>query len=261
MNSVNKTMYIPLYGKSVVSRKGLFLSDPRAERIWEQEGFPLGGKSASKWLAYTMGIRAAVFDDWLRAQMEQIPDGVVLHIGCGMDSRVLRVGTGGHCWYDVDFPEVIRERRHYFEEGPEYRMLGADVRQKGWLDAVSGAKDAIVVMEGVSMYLTTRELLELVQLLTGRFDRIHLLMDCYTELAAKVSRYKNPINEVGVTRVYGLDQPQKLNHGSFRFTAEMDMVPQRYVRQLQGMEQRIFKTVFAGPIYGKLYRLYEFRSE
>lgn len=261
MNSVNKTMYIPLYGKSVVSRKGLFLSDPRAERIWEQEGFPLGGRSASKWLAYTMGIRAAVFDDWLRAQMEQIPDGVVLHIGCGMDSRVLRVGTGGHCWYDVDFPEVIRERRRYFEEGPEYRMLGADVRQKGWLDAVSGAKDAIVVMEGVSMYLTPRELLELVQLLTGRFDRIHLLMDCYTELAAKVSRYKNPINEVGVTRVYGLDQPQKLNHGSFRFTAEIDMVPQRYVRQLQGMEQRIFKTVFAGPIYGMLYRLYEFRSE
>ena len=75
MNSVNKTMYIPLYGKSVVSRKGLFLSDPRAERIWEQEGFPLGGRSASIWLAYTMGIRAAVFDDWLRAQMEQIPDG------------------------------------------------------------------------------------------------------------------------------------------------------------------------------------------
>ena len=24
-----------------------------------------------------------------------------------MDSRVLRVGSGNHSWYDVDFPEVI----------------------------------------------------------------------------------------------------------------------------------------------------------
>ena len=31
MNSVNKTLYIPLYGKSYVSKKGLFLDDRKAE--------------------------------------------------------------------------------------------------------------------------------------------------------------------------------------------------------------------------------------
>ena len=51
MNSVNKTLYIPLYGKAFVSKKGLFLEDKKAEQIWEAEGFPLKGKSASKWLA------------------------------------------------------------------------------------------------------------------------------------------------------------------------------------------------------------------
>ena len=38
MNSVNKTLYIPLYGKSYVSKKGLFLDDKKAEEIWEAEG-------------------------------------------------------------------------------------------------------------------------------------------------------------------------------------------------------------------------------
>ena len=37
MNSVNKTMYIPLYGKSYVSKKGLFLTDKKAEEIWETQ--------------------------------------------------------------------------------------------------------------------------------------------------------------------------------------------------------------------------------
>ena len=52
MNNVTRTLYIPLYGKAYVSRKGLFLKDKKAEEIWEAEGFALKGKSKSKWLAY-----------------------------------------------------------------------------------------------------------------------------------------------------------------------------------------------------------------
>ena len=69
MNGVNKTLYIPLYGKSYVSKKGIILDDKKAEQIWEAEGFPLKGKSKSKWLAYYMGTRSAVFDEWLSQQM------------------------------------------------------------------------------------------------------------------------------------------------------------------------------------------------
>lgn len=77
MNSVNKTLYIPLYGKAFVSKKGLFLEDTKAEEIWEAEGFPLKGKAKSKWLAYYMGIRSAVFDQWLKQHMKDTTDAVV----------------------------------------------------------------------------------------------------------------------------------------------------------------------------------------
>lgn len=48
MNEVNKTLYIPLYGKSYVSEKGIILNDKKAEEIWRKEKFPLKGKSKSK---------------------------------------------------------------------------------------------------------------------------------------------------------------------------------------------------------------------
>ena len=48
MNSVNKTLYIPLYGKAYVSKKGIILSDKKAEEIWKEEGFALKGKSKYK---------------------------------------------------------------------------------------------------------------------------------------------------------------------------------------------------------------------
>ena len=129
MNSINKTLYIPLYGKSYVSKKGLFLDDKKAEEIWEAAGFTLKGKSKSKWLAYYMGIRSAVFDEWLNQRMTDLQDAVIIHIGCGMDSRVIRIGTDNHKWYDVDFVEVITERRKYYSESEHYQMIAGDAKE------------------------------------------------------------------------------------------------------------------------------------
>ena len=158
MNSVNKTLYIPLYGKSYVSKKGLFIDDKKAEEIWESEGFSLKGKSKSKWLAYYMGVRSAVFDEWLKQQMANATDAVIIHIGCGMDSRIIRVGNQNHKWYDVDFSEVIEERKRYYAETDDYKMIAGDARDCTWLTAIEEKKSAIVVMEGVSMYLTVDEM-------------------------------------------------------------------------------------------------------
>lgn len=62
MDSVNKTLYIPLYGKS-----------------------------KSKWLAYYMAMRVAVYDEWVREEIRKNPAAIVMHIGCGMDSRIRRM--------------------------------------------------------------------------------------------------------------------------------------------------------------------------
>lgn len=259
MDSVNKTLYIPLYGKALVSQKGLFLRDPKAEEIWAKEGFPLKGKSASQWLAYYMGMRSAVFDDWVRQQMDALPDAVILHIGCGMDSRVLRVGGEDRRWYDVDFPAVIDQRRRYYDETDTYHMISADVRESSWLSGID-ARQAIVVMEGVSMYLTADERTALLTALCGHFEEVSLLTNCYSKLAARLSRIKNPINDVGVTRVYGVDHPAELTVSGLLFMQQHDMTPQFMIDQLPEKEQGIFRKLYAGKTSQKLYRLYEYHS-
>ena len=259
MNNVNKTLYIPLYGKSYVSEKGIILHDAKTEEIWAAEGFALKGKSASKWLAYYMAMRAAVFDRWLSAKLEESPDAVVLHLGCGMDSRICRVGDQGHGWYDVDFPDVIAQRKRYYPENENYKMLAADVARDDFLSEIGG-KSAIVVMEGISMYLKRSQLQELLTRLSARFEQISLLMDCYTEFAARASRYKNPINDVGVTEVYGLDEPKMLEKSGLRFLRGMDMTPSDLIDRLQGMEKTVFRKLYAGGIARKMYRLYEYQK-
>lgn len=260
MDSVNKTMYIPLCGKAYVSEKGLFLEDKTAQKIWAQEGFPLRGKAESKWLAYFMGIRSAVFDEWLMERLSEMPDAAVIHIGCGLDSRVLRVGTNNHFWYDVDFPEVISERRKYFTENEDYKMISADVRSGDWLDKIADTGSAIVVMEGVSMYLTAEETEALSESLSARFEKISLLADFYTVLAAKMSKHRNPVNEVGVSAVYGTDDSRIFEKDGLQFIKEQEMTPQKYIDELHGIEKKIFEKLYAGSFSKRLYRLYEYRK-
>lgn len=259
MNNVNKTLYIPLYGKAYVSRKGIILRDRKAEEIWAAEGFPLKGKSKSKWLAYYIGMRAAVFDRWLKQAMDADPSAVVLHIGCGMDSRAERVGTQGHRWFDIDFPDVISERKRYYQETDDYKMLSSDIRDADWLMQLP-ASNAIIVMEGVSMYLRPEELKQTMGQIAAHFGKVHLLMDCYTEFAAKASKVRNPINDVGVTQVYGLDNPKQLEGTGVAFVREHEMTPAELVDELHGMEKKVFKALFAGGIAKKMYRLYEYQG-
>jgi len=261
MNNVNKTLYIPLYGKAFVSKKGIILSDPKAEEIWSAEGFKLKGKSRSKWLAYYMGMRSAVFDSWLKEKIGEMNDAVILHIGCGMDSRILRIGETGHLCYDIDFPEVIEERKKYYAESDKYRMLAVDVSSTDFTENIPKCESAIIVMEGASMYLTTEELKSFFESLTSYFSRVHILMDCYSLLAAKMSKFKNPINDVGVSTVYGLDDPRILEENTgIVFIKEHEMTPENLINELSAVEKSIFKKLFAGKFSKKLYKLYEFEN-
>ena len=260
MNSVNKTLYIPLYGKAYVSKKGIILKDKKAEEIWNKEGFELKGKSKSKWLAYFMGMRSAVFDLWVKEKMTEMKDAVIIHIGCGMDSRVLRVKTHNHKWYDVDFPEVIRERKIHYSETETYKMLEGDARTPQWISDIPERNSAVVIIEGVSMYLKSDEVKNLMIALNNYFDNVSLMMDCYTEMSAKISKYKNPINDVGVTEVYGTDHPEIFETDNFTFLKEHNMTPDTLINELKGLEKFIFKKLYGGKFSKKMYRLFEYKS-
>ena len=260
MENVNRTLYIPLYGKALVSEKGILLKDKKAQEIWAKEAFKLKGKSKSKWLAYYMAMRARVFDEWVKANAGK-DSCQVLHIGCGLDSRVERVQAECSLWADVDFPDVIQTRKLYYAENENYRMIGADAREIEWLEKLPNAKTAIVVMEGISMYLAPEELKKLLSGICGKYESVRVLIDCYTVLAAKLSKHRNPVNDVGVTNVYGIDDPQILTEGTgFSFVKEWELTPAYMIEELQGLEKKIFQKLYAGGFSKKLYKMYEYEK-
>jgi hypothetical protein len=136
-------------------------------------------------------------------------------------------------------------------------MLSGDARKCDWLNEIH-EKHVVIVMEGITMYLMPEELRILMMELDIHFETISLLADCYTVLAAKMSKYKNPIKEVGVTEVYGIDDPMLLQNGGLTYQKEHTMIPQNFINELHGTEKFIFSKLYSGSFSKKLYRLFEY---
>ena len=240
MNEVNRTLFIPLYGKSRVSKQGIILNDPFAEQIWEKEGFPIQGRSASKWLAYNMAMRARVFDRWTERMLRKDPHALVLHIGCGLDSRCKRVRSPYGKWLDCDLPDVITVRRKYYSDTEKYHMLALDASDPVQIGLLPDAASVIVVLEGLSMYLTNDQLKQFLLTLQNKYEKIH----------------------IGVTVLYGVDDIDSLISGTrFRLAAEHTFTPKALVNKLRPAEKVFFKILFTGRVYRKIYRLYELAVE
>ena len=63
---------------------------------------------------------------------------------------------------------------------------------------------------------------------------------------------------MGVTVVYGLDDPRTLLEGTgLTGVREHSLTPDRLIQQLPKKEQRFFRTMFAGKLAKRIYRLYE----
>ncbi|MBE6038492.1 MAG: class I SAM-dependent methyltransferase [Anaerofustis stercorihominis] len=262
MNSTNKTAFIPLYGKSYVSKQNIILNDKKAEEIWQKEAFPLKGKARSKWLAFYMGMRASVIDDLTNKILAESNNTVVIHLGCGLDSRCLRVNDVYDKWYDIDMEPVVDIRRNYYDQTNKYEMVSADVTDMEWISYTDAALNAVVVMEGISMYLPQESIYEIFSALGEKYPTVHIIMDAYTNKAVRLSKLSNPIDTVDASAITGIDDPDILNTpNGVHYCKKLSITPEEKINELQGFDKLFFRYMFAGKFADSLYRLYYFCNQ
>ena len=137
-------------------------------------------------------------------------------------------------------------------------MVELDATNIPQIESLPDNQTAIVVLEGISMYLSNEQLHEFFRALQDKYETLHILMDIYTEFGAKASKYKNPLNDVGVTKIYGIDDIEGLiSNLRINLKKEHSFTPENLVDELRGFEKKFFKLMFTGRIYEKIYRLYE----
>jgi methyltransferase (TIGR00027 family) len=138
---------------------------------------------------YLVTMRAKQLDDWCADFLRRHPNAVVLHLGCGMDTRALRLAPPETVqWFDVDQPDVIALRRKLYEDRNGYRMIGSSVTDEAWLDEVPTDRPTLMVAEGLVMYLTGPQVRALLHGITDRFGGGELAFDTVSPMGPRLSK-------------------------------------------------------------------------
>jgi len=209
LDGVAETLLIPLYARALESqRPDALLRDEAAVELVERMGPALSRVRKIRMDdddRTVLVLRNREFDRIARSFLERGPEAVVVHIGCGLDSRFRRVDDGRVEWYDLDLPEVIELRRRFVGgEEPRYHLLACSAFEDAWLDAVGvhRPRPFLFLAEGVFMYFEERRIRSLVLALRERFPGAELACDAFSPFLVRANNLRLRLSRSGIGARY-----------------------------------------------------------
>lgn len=158
-----------------------------------------------------IALRAHVIDGWTRDFLGAHPEATVLHLGCGLDSRVFRIAPSANVrWFDVDYPDVIALRQRLYPAREGYTLLPSSVTEPDWLDAVPQDRPAFVIAEGLLPYLPAEEVVLLLERVTNHLPGGELVFDAYSRLGLTLIAWQPSVRATGAKLHWSLDDPEEL---------------------------------------------------
>ena len=145
---------VPLYARALESRrKRPILEDPKAVEIVDSIEWDFG-RFGQRRRAMGCCLRSALFDVWVRDFLRRHPEGTVVEIGAGLNTRFERLDNGTVHWYDLDLPDIVELRRCFFSDSHRRVTLAASVLDPGWIETVRRSPGPyLLVAETVFVYL------------------------------------------------------------------------------------------------------------
>jgi O-methyltransferase involved in polyketide biosynthesis len=206
-----ETLLFTLYGKALNSRsKNPVLQDKWAEDAVDYIDYDFGKLHVREYESLLIACRAKQFDIFTNQYLSTHPDATVLHIGCGMDSRIFRVAPPpGVRWFDIDYPDVIEFRKRLFPERTGYGLIGSSLSEPGWMENIPADSSVMVVGEGVMMYLTGEIVKQLLNGITNHFTGGQIVFDAWNHMALRGAQRRG-IKETGASFGWAIDDPQDI---------------------------------------------------
>ena len=206
-----KTLLDTLYAKALDSRADSpILGDTYAAEVVTKLDFDFHRTKVTPANAGIVALRAKQLDAWTTEFIDRHPDATVLHLGCGLDSRVNRIDPPSTVrWYDVDYPDVIEKRKRVCRAHETARLIGASVTEPEWLESVPGDRPALVIGEGLFMYLTEDDGKSLIRRLTDHFPAGEMVFDAFSRSWIRLEHLNRLIQAEGGVH-WGIDDPGEL---------------------------------------------------
>ncbi len=191
LSAVEKTLFLPLWGRANYASRGFGPDDPLAQRLLARAGFDAAHAAAAlgDYGVLAFGRRAAVVDGAVRGFLSRNPAGQVIALGAGLDTVFERVDNGFCRSIAVDYAPVVVLRDAWLPVHPRQRNVSGDLLDPDWLCAAMDLP-TIVVLSGVSMYLTSEGMQTLLTRLEQSFTSVDVVFDALSPFGVALTNFR-----------------------------------------------------------------------
>ena len=143
-------------------------------------------------LTLHIALRARKYDQLCTEFLEEFPEGLIVNLGCGFDTRFWRLGGGTLNYMELDLPGVIGTKRQILKDKIAYRTIEDSVLEEGWIAEVKKrqAEKVLFVAEGLLMYLPRDQVIQTLTRLAESFKNSRLVMEVVAEKYTRGFRKK-----------------------------------------------------------------------
>ena len=184
LTGIPETLLIPLYHRAQeTQRLDAMIKDDKAAEVVNRLDIDPSHFKLQKHDIVGLVLRVREFDRFTRDFLAAQHEGVVVHIGCGLDTRFERVDNSRVEWFDLDLPEVIDLRRKLIrDDGDRYHLIACSILDPKWIEKVSSfrSRPFFFIAEGVLPYFEEVQVKWLVKLVQTTFPNSEMVFDAHT---------------------------------------------------------------------------------
>ncbi len=239
LKDVPETMLISIRARYLETKEtNGIINDPKSVEILDQIECDFSGdKEVSITSQIGTAIRTEILDELTVAFLEQNPNGTVINLGCGLDTRYYRLNNDKVQWFDLDLPQSIALRRNFFSETDKFKFIESSVLDFSWTEQIPKGKPTLFIAEGLLMYFTQEEVKSVLKTIQKEFKNTEIILEAMSPFIAKNSNKHADVKHRDVSFKWGINSGKEIEKWDvgakfinqyFYFDRHRDRLPFKY---------------------------------
>lgn len=191
LGSIQETLLVPLWARAREYAEAVpVMHDPTSAEILNKLAYDFTSLDGAKASQLGCCVRGAQVDRWVGNFLKQHPEGTVIELGVGLNSRFERVDNGRARWFEFDLPDAMELRREFFSDCSRRTMFSGSAHDDDWIERIRSETQGpwFIASEGVLVYFSPEEVRNL---FTRVADALPGAMLAYDSMSPLVLRHQH----------------------------------------------------------------------
>ena len=190
LSGVPETMLQTVFARAKETKTRGAITDSKAVEIIDRLDYDFSAADQDTAMHSGVIARTIVLDRLVKAYLAGHGGAVVVNVACGLDTRCYRVSGYSH-WYDLDLPETIAVRKRLLPESGSISQIAMSAMDNWGGEIGETGTSTLVIIEGLTMYLSEADVKRIFAVISGRFDRVTVLVETMNPMVVRRFREKS----------------------------------------------------------------------